>query len=545
VSPTVETLVDLVASASARGGDRMFLQAPDVSVRYADLANVVSRVAGGLDDVDPRADAPLAIACENSGHAVIAWWAQAWRGGVSALVHAAYRGEPLSHALQLVQARVVLVDAAMLARLVEVLDGCPRVQTVILLGDAADVTVPDTIDIVPWNRLVADPRVPADVMPGDACTIMFTSGTTGPAKGVVKSHRFETTYGRWAAEGVELRPHHTMWSCSPLAHARTANATVIAAAHVGAGVVLGRRYRAESFWRDATDAGATHVLISSSLANRLAALDPSDDDRDHTIEVVHCLPGPSDPAGFAARFGITLTGQGYGLTEAYVAPQRLREQDWTQPASFAGRPHPAMRVVVHDVATGREVPRDGVSVGELRVRPAHPDDMFSGYCRDPEATAEAVKDGWFHTGDLFAWDEGGALYFAGRAKDTIRYRGENVSAWQVEHAALSLPGVLEAAAFAVPADLGEEDVRLDVLVSHPVSLNDLADHLTRRLPSFMVPRYLAIRSDFDRTPTGKIRKFVLAAGETDVVGEVLDRRPSPSHPDERHRARSPHEMRST
>ncbi len=105
--------------------------------------------------------------------------------------------------------------------------------------------------------------------------------------------------------------------------------------------------------------------------------------------------------------------------------------------------------------------------------------------------------------------------------------------------------MLEAAAFAVPADLGEEDVRLDVLVSHPVSLNDLADHLTRRLPSFMVPRYLAIRSDFDRTPTGKIRKFVLAAGETDVVGEVLDRRPSPSHPDERHRARSPHEMRST
>ena len=524
--PGADTLPDLVTAAAQAVPEQTFLVAEDLTVRYGELPGLLGQVAGALDEVDPDLTAPLAVGSRNLGWAVLCWWGQAWRGGVTALLHSALRGDPLTRALTLTESEVLVADAEMAGRVLAERVRLPRLRTLVLLEEAPDLPAAPGLRLVRLAALGGHPGRRAKVRPEDPCTIMFTSGTTGPAKGVLKSHRYETTYGRWAAAGVELRGggRHTMWSCSPYAHTRTANATIIAAACVGARVVLGPGYRAPSFWAEARAAGATHTLISSSLANRLLALPEADADREHGVEVVHCLPGPRDPCRFMSRFGVRLTGQGYGSTEIYAAPQQLRHQDWTRPANFAGRAHPLVHAVVCD-PSGAPVARDGVAVGELWARPMRRLDMFTEYYRDPAATARAFSaDGWFRTGDRFTWDDDGNLFFVGRATDSIRRSGENVSAWEVETAAGAFPGVVEAAAFGVPSAEGEQDIRLDLIVDQPVDRAALLDHLRRRLPRFAVPRYLAFRRDFPRTPTGKIRKSELGGPSGDIIGEVFDRR---------------------
>jgi crotonobetaine/carnitine-CoA ligase len=518
------TLPELAAGAARAVPDQTFLAAEDLTVRYGELPGLLDQVAGALDEVDPDLTAPLAVGSRNLGLAIMCWWGQAWRGGVTALLHSALRGDPLARALALTESEVLVADAALAGRVLAERELLPRLRTLVLLEEAPDLPRAPGLRLVRWGEHGGRPGRRARVRPEDPCTIMFTSGTTGPAKGVLKSHRYETTYGHWAAAGVELRGSHTMWSCSPYAHTRTANATIIAAASAGARVVLGPGYRAPGFWADARAAGATHTLISSSLANRLLALPEADTDRQHGVEVVHCLPAPRDPGRFMSRFGVRLTGQGYGSTEIYAAPQQLRHQDWTRPPGFAGRAHPLVHAVVCD-SGGAPVARDGVAVGELRARPMRRLDMFTEYYRDPAATARAFgDDGWFRTGDRFSWDDDGNLYFVGRVTDSIRHSGENVSAWEVETAASAFPGVAEAAAFGVPCDEGEQDIRLDLITDEPVDCAALLDHLRRRLPRFAVPRYLAFRRDFPRTPSGKVRKSELGAPGGDIIGEVFDRR---------------------
>lgn len=522
MSQRVHTLPELIEHAAARGGSKTFLHAEDLTVSYEEVPATAALIAGGLDELDRERAAPIAIGSRNLSRAILCWWAQAWRGGVTALLHQALRGNSLVHALNVTECQLLIADCEMIERFMEVRALCPNVRVIVALDGTPDhVDEAAGITVTTWSELGGRPRDRALVRPEDPCTLMFTSGTTGPAKAVLKSHRFETTYGYWAADGVELESRHTMWSCSPYAHTRTANATIIAAASVTARVVLGSRYQPETFWREARAAGATHTLISSSLANRMLALPPAPEDRLHGVEVVHCVPGPRDPEEFMNRFAVRLTGQGYGSTEIYAAPQWLRRQDWTKPANFVGRAHPLVHAVVCDEA-GHPVPNDGTVAGELRVRPMHRFDMLTGYYNNPEATAEALRDGWFRTGDRFTWDADGNLYFAGRATDSIRYSGENVSAWEIENAAAELAGVVEAAAYGVPSDRGEEDIRLDLIVDQPLEFGDLIEHLRRRLPRFMVPRYLAFRREFPRTPSGKILK----AGLTDddlIIGEIFDR----------------------
>jgi crotonobetaine/carnitine-CoA ligase len=517
----VHTVPALIEHAAAIGGPRTFLQSEDLTVSYEDLPATVAPIAGGLDALDPDRAAPIAIGSRNLSRAILSWWAQAWRGGVTALLHPALKGNSLVHALKVTECEILIADREMIERFTEVRALCPKVRVIVAL-DEVPHHVAACVTVTTWSALEGRPRDRAPVRPEDPCTLMFTSGTTGPAKAVLKSHRFETTYGYWAADGVELESRHTMWSCSPYAHTRTANATIIAAASVTARVVLGSKYRPETFWREARAVGATHTLISSSLAHRMLALQPAAEDRLHGVEVVHCLPGPRDPEEFMNRFNVRLTGQGYGSTEIYAAPQWLRRQDWTKPANFAGRAHPLVHAVVCDEA-GHPVPNDGTATGELRVRPMHRFDMFTGYYNDPAATAEALRDGWFRTGDRFTWDDDGNLYFAGRAKDSIRYSGENVSAWEIENAAAELAGVVETAAYGVPSDRGEEDIRLDLIVDQSLEFGDIIEHLRRRLPRFMVPRYLAFRREFPRTPSGKIRKAGLPDGDHAILGEIFDR----------------------
>ena len=144
--------------------------------------------------------------------------------------------------------------------------------------------------------------------------------------------------------------------------------------------------------------------------------------------------------------------------------------------------------------------------------------MMSGYYKNPEQTAEACRNLMFHTGDIGYYDELGRLHYRGRTQERLRVKGEMVSAPELEYLALSHPDVLEAAAFGVPAELGEEDIKLDVRLTGELSVEALHEWLAGAAPRYMVPRYIEVRDGFPKTPSERIEKYKLKAEGVDRPG---------------------------
>jgi crotonobetaine/carnitine-CoA ligase len=156
-----------------------------------------------------------------------------------------------------------------------------------------------------------------------------------------------------------------------------------------------------------------------------------------------------------------------------------------------------------------ELPRG--EVGELVVRSSRPWAMMKGYHNNPAATAEAMRNGWFHTGDSFRRDQDGRFYFVDRLKDVIRRRGENISSFALEGEVLLHPDVRECAAVAVPSEHGEDEVLICVtpIEGRTIDPGEVIADLAGRLPKFMVPRYLRVMADLPKTASGKVQKHVM------------------------------------
>jgi crotonobetaine/carnitine-CoA ligase len=171
-------------------------------------------------------------------------------------------------------------------------------------------------------------------------------------------------------------------------------------------------------------------------------------------------------------------------------------------------------------------------VGEFVFRPRIPYGMVSGYYGDPEATVQAFRNFAFHTGDHGYYDEQGRLHYRGRKQDRMRVKGENVSAQELELVVLGHDAVLEAAAYGLPSEFGEDEIKLDVVLRSPTEPAALQAWLVDRLPSFMVPRYLEIVEAFPKTPTERIEKWKLKQRPLDrpEVHDAGGRRPSSPGP---------------
>ena len=214
------------------------------------------------------------------------------------------------------------------------------------------------------------------------------------------------------------------------------------------------------------------------------------------------VPAPPNLAEFEARFGLTVT-EAFGLTDAGVpigVPHGVE-----RPPGSCGRAQPDWECRVVD-----ELDNDVAAdvVGELVVRPRLPYLSQLGYWNRPDATVSARRNFWFHTGDLFRMDAGGWFHFVDRAKDAIRRSGENVSGFEVEQVLNAHPKIAEAAVFAVPSDLAEDEVMAALLLEEDAVLpwDELLEFCRSRLPYFAVPRYLEVMEEFPRTGTAKVRK---------------------------------------
>ncbi len=456
---------------------------------------------------------PGDVACQLVGNTpdhVAFVFGAALLGAVECPVNTALQGDSLAHVLTHSTARVVFADRALLA----------QVQAV--AGQLADVAVvtwgPGEAPAIDGLRTFAEPdfgALPdapiAEVRPQDPSTMIYTSGTTGKAKGVLLPHHFAYATAAIKVGVWGLSERDVLLTPLPLFHSNGRYSTLMTGLLVHAGVHVLPRFSASTFWPTVRETGATEVGSVGTMGPILLARDPSPDDRNHRVRMIHgagTIPPERRPE-FEDRFGIRLVN-GFAMTEtghfSTISP------DDPQRYAASGRAVPGfdMRILDdHD----EEVPRG--TVGELCIRPLVPFSMLLEYFRQPEVTVETFRNFWFHTGDLAYIDDDGLLFWTDRKKDAIRRRGEMISSIVVENAATAHPAVGEAAVFGVPGALGEEEVFLYVTAAVAGETLDLAAlHATMvgLLPAFAVPAYVAQLDALPRSATLKIDKKALKAG---------------------------------
>jgi crotonobetaine/carnitine-CoA ligase len=231
---------------------------------------------------------------------------------------------------------------------------------------------------------------------------------------------------------------------------------------------------------------------------------PTPRDRDHCLRQAVMVPLAEDAAEFTARFGVDIYTV-FNMTEISCPILSERNPDAPKTCGRVRAGFEARVVDDHDM----EVPHG--TVGELMVRADDPWTMNHGYNANPEATARAWRNGWFHTGDAFRRDEVGNFFFVDRMKDAIRRRGENISSFEVEVEIGAHPKVRETAVVGVPSEFGEDEVMAIVapVPGGEIDPVEIISFLTPRLPHFMVPRYIRFMADLPKTPTQKIEKHLL------------------------------------
>ncbi len=467
---------------------------------YARMLRETRAVAAGLHALGVRQGETVLMWLPNGRDALRTWFGIVHLGAIYVPINTAYRGGVLQHVVCNANARVMVLHGGLLDRLAGL--EVPALRTLVVTTDTA-VTAPGFARHGA-EALDGDPAtLPADIdiKPWHTQAVIYTSGTTGPSKGVESSyvHLYTTS----AEPFPFLQQSDRCLVNGPLFHVGGTVPTS-AALWRGASLALVESFKVDTFWDTVRSTRATFAVLLSSMVTLIDKQPPSPADRDHTLRNIYMIPLQADVAAFHQRFGVDVYTV-FNMSE--ISSPTLSERN-PQALGSCGKPRPGVHVRLVD-DNDCEVPAG--QVGEMLVRTDRPWALAHGYYRNPEATAIAWRNGWFHTGDAFRRDEAGNLYFVDRLKDAIRRRGENISSFEVEVEVCRHAAVQEAVAVAVPSELGEDEVLVVVVPRAGVTLDpaQLVGHLAERLPHFMVPRYVRTVDALPKTPTQKIEKHVL------------------------------------
>jgi fatty-acyl-CoA synthase len=494
---------------------------------YADLEAETARVARALRATGAGLGDRVAYLMPNLPEMLIAHFAVPLAGGVLVAINTRLTAEEVSYILRHSGAKILVTDAALLPVAVAAADGIDTVTALVVATDAeagsADpdlaarpglVSYPEflagqTADPLPWS-------VPDEL---DPITINYTSGTTGRPKGVVYTHR--GAYLNSYAQIIHSRHDENsvfLWTL-PMFHCNGWCAPWAVTAIGGTHVCL-REVRGDAIWQQLREHGVTHLDASPTVVSTILN-DPAAGRVSQPV-LITTAGAPPSPTTIAEmeRMGFTVVHV-YGLTETYGPITFCQFQPpWAdltveQRATLQARQGVGMvtaggvRVVDDEMA---DVPADGQTMGEIVMRG---NTVMAGYYLDPEATAEAFRGGWFHSGDLGVMYPDGYIELRDRAKDIVISGGENISTVEVEQALMSYPDVLEAAVVAVPDEKWGERPKAFVVLRPGTSATqqELIAHVRTKIAGYKVPREVVIIVDLPKTATGKIQKFMLREKE--------------------------------
>ncbi|MGE0150975.1 MAG: AMP-binding protein [Reyranellaceae bacterium] len=450
----------------------------------------------------------VALMMAGSVDYVIAWFAIAKAGAVEVPINTAYKGELLKYIVDRAAPKCAIVDAQFVAEMAAAL---PQAVPVIVNGAQAGAAI-DLRD-VPAAAGAGDANPDLGLTGTDPACVIFTSGTTGPSKGVVITHHHEVSFGAFFNEIVSIRSDDVAYNYLPFFHI-AAKFLTLGPLLAGARMILVPVFSVSRFWDDVRRHKATICVAVGGLCHMLRSQPERADDADNTLRLIYAVPVPAEfQEEFERRFGVELV-EAYGATESNLV---VYSRPGQTPRGSCGRASPHFEVAIRD-EKGFEVPA-GAS-GEICIRPRLPNTLLAGYLGMPEKTLEVMQDFWFHTGDRGYADADGNIFFQDRIKDSIRRRGENISSFEVERLLNAHPAVAEAAVVGVPSEVGEEDVLAVLVLRTAVAPAALFEFAQATMPYFMVPRFVRFVDQLPRTPTQKIRKIELR--EQGVTGDTWD-----------------------
>ena len=499
---------------AAQQPDKVFVKvSATVEVTYSRMRELAASTAAGLARLGVSAGANVVVWMPNTVDCLRVWFGINWLGATYVPVNTAYKGHLLEHVLRNAGARVIVAHASLAPLLRDV--HTATLQTLVVFGD--DPGQIGNLQIIPSTVLNQgeDPNLPrVEVKPWELQSIIHTSGTTGPSKGVMCSYAH--LYAMSGPQAFYFLTADDRYMCNlPLFHVGGAVA-VMGMLWRGGSIALVPSFSTEEFWPKVRETGTTFVLLLGAMTNFITKRPPGPGDRDHPLKKVIIAPLPEDVPAFAERFGV----QVYTIFNMTEISTPLVSEVNPAKAGSCGRPRPGVELRLVDEHDCEVAPG---SVGELLVRTDAPWALNSGYYKNPEATAAAWRNGWFHTGDAFRKDADGTYFFVDRIKDAIRRRGENISSFEVETEIAAHPLVNEVAVIPVPSELSEDEIMCVIapVPGHTINGKELIEFLVPRLPHFMVPRYVRIVDSLPKTPTQKNQKHLLRA--EGVTADTWDR----------------------
>ena len=533
------TLVEAVRHQARAQGEREFLSFENGErFSFAEFDRLTDCLATALADLGLTAGDRILGLLTNSKEFMITMIATHKLRAVFVPVNTELRGGFLEHQIINSSPRMIVVDDNLMGRFssfdpsetgIETVVGVgdessPDISKLGLLAEVSQVRMDSLLDTTPNTEKLADPS------PSDVCTIMYTSGTTGPSKGVLmpQGHCYLFALGIVAA--MELTEQDRYFCCMPLFHANGLFMQVYASLLAGSSCHVTKRFSVTDWLNIVREENVTVTNALGVMPEFIFRSPPSPNDRDHKMTRILAIPVAEEwGVAMQERCGVKLR-QGFGMTEVNMVA--YSDLDDPVMSGCAGPPlSDFFEVIIADPDSDVELPRD--QVGEILVRPQIPFCFNVGYFKMPDKTVEAWRNLWFHTGDAGRMDSEGRLFFVDRIKDRIRRRGENISSYELEQTLNEYPGVIESAAVGlrVPGAGGEDEIKAVIAINGPSPDPEaFLDWCVPRMPRHTVPRYLEFVAELDKTASGKIRKQAIRdAGVTEdtwdreSIGYVISR----------------------
>ncbi len=496
-------------------GDRTFLIFKGKTYSYRQMNDEADKVAAFLAALGGGPGKHLALMMKNSPEWLFVFFAAQKTGMAAVPVNTALRGNQLQFVLNHSDACILVIDHDLLSHYERVAENIDSELAVV-------VNPEENEEAPPGKRSLSeafDPEAPfpkPELSPrqGDICLLMYTSGTTGLPKGVVTRYGDTNIKILGIVGRLNLRSDDVYYTCFPLFHANALILTVTAAMHAGARVALSTRFSASRFWDETYETGATVFNGLGAMIPILMKQPVKEVEKKNRVRYVLSAACPADMwEPFEKRFDLEII-EGYGAVDG----GGLIIMNWGQaPKGSLGKPLGSKVRVVDDDMRDVPVREPGELISWVGNRESSVE-----YYKNEKAGSEKVRDGWLHTGDLVYRDKKGFLYYVGRKSEFLRRRGENVSAYEVEHAILQHPDVLECAVYAVPSDLAEDDIMAAVVPAQGNSLDaaKLKAFLQDRLAKFAIPRYYRIMEELPKTETHRVIKNVLE--KEGVTNDTVD-----------------------